>query len=133
MIDLSNITLISVRQPCADTKIAEIELKLFKKFPKQYVMFLNQSDGFESDIVRLYSISEIEERNVTYEVDKYCPDFINIGDDGGGSAIMLKNSFFLDNKVYLVGHGVMTPAFMEVIGDDFCSWLADGCPLDALN
>lgn len=132
MINLSNITLISVRQPCTDHEIAQVELKLRKTFPKEYAMFLKQSDGFDSNMVRLYSISEIEERNATYEVDKYCPDFINIGDDGGGSAIMLKNSFFLDSKVYLVGHGVMTPEYMEIIGNDFASWLEYGCPLDEI-
>jgi cell wall assembly regulator SMI1 len=130
VIDLSNIPLVSVREPSTEAKIKEIESRLGKNFPEKYIQFLKQTDGFDSDEVRLYPIGEIEERNATYEVDKYCPDFINIGDDGGGSAIMVKNASFQDGKVYLVGHGVMTPEFMEVVSAEFEEWLKEGCPLE---
>jgi hypothetical protein len=130
VINLNNIPLVSEREPGTSAKIKEIESRLGKNFPVNYVQFLKQTDGFDSDEVRLYPIDEIEERNATYEVDKYCPGFINIGDDGGGSAIMIKNATFQDCKVYLVGHGVMTPEFMEIIGSDFVEWLEAGCPLE---
>ena len=130
MIDLSSVPFISVKGPSTDAKIKEVETKLGKGFPEGYIKLLKQTDGFASDEVRLYSVNEIEERNLTYEVDKYCPEFINIGDDGGGSAILVKSAAFAESKVYLVGHGVMTSQFMEVVGKDLVEWLEAGCPLE---
>lgn len=69
------------------------------------------------------------EMNSIYEVDNYCPDYINIGDDSGGRALLLKQRKFNDNSVYIVDHGAMTPESMEVITDDMITWLAAGCPL----
>lgn len=129
MISLSNISVLLLREPSADDQIKIVESNMSKSFPENYMNFLRQTSGFDSDQVRLYPVEELEERNATYEVDKYCPNFINIGDDGKGGAIMLNISSFHDNKVYLVGHGVMTTDHMEVIGSDFADWLESGCTL----
>lgn len=130
MINLKKIPYLSTNPKCSVQDIKLVERSLGKSFPEDYIKFLNQTNGFTSDEVHLYSMKDIIERNITFEVDKYCPDFINIGDDGAGSAILVKNSLFNDNKVYIVGHGVMEQEFIEVLYHDLVSWLEDGCPLE---
>lgn len=128
MINLGNIELLVQRTPVDDYFISVVESALRLPFPKWYLQFLKQSNGFDANFLRLYPVDELVERNLTYEVELHCPDFINIGDDGGGQAILIKSALFDDTSVYLVGHGVMTPEFMEIIGIDFLSWLEAGCP-----
>ncbi len=131
MINLEKIELIQTGTPVEDHFIHDAESALRLPFPEHYLRFLKQSNGFDANLLRLYPVDELLERNLTYEVEQYCPGFINIGDDGGGQAILIKSALSSDIGVYLVGHGVMSPDFMEIIGSDFISWLEEGCPLSS--
>jgi hypothetical protein len=46
--------------------------------------FLTERAGHAAHSCLLYALSELEERNETYETRTYCPGFVTIGDDGGG-------------------------------------------------
>ena len=129
MINFGNIELLVERPPVEDACICAVESALQLPFPEGYLQFFKQINGFDANFLRLYPVDELVERNLTYEVGQYCPNFINIGDDGGGQAILIKSALFEDTNVYLVGHGVMSPDFMEIIGNDFLTWLESGCPL----
>ncbi|PXX38496.1 SMI1/KNR4 family protein [Undibacterium pigrum] len=129
MINLGNIELLVQRKPVEDACILAVESVLQLPFPEAYLQFLKQTNGFDANLLRLYPVDELVERNLTYEVGQYCPNFISIGDDGGGQAILIKSALLDDTNVYLVGHGVMSPEFMEIIGNDFLTWLESGCPL----
>ena len=87
------------------------------------------ADGASADVFMIYSCKALPERNVTYEVGKYAPGYVTIGDNGGGSALMLRGGPG-PSPVYLVGHGVMSPKFMEEIAPSFSTWIATGCPLE---
>jgi len=97
------------------------------ELPETYSAYL-QSNPDEQTVgdVLLYESDSLVERNETYETKQYCPGFITIGDDGGGQAIMLNLS---DSSIHVVGHGVMSADWMEMIADSFSSWLDQGCPL----
>ncbi len=130
MINFSNIEDFEKRLPALQGQILYAEKVLGKNLPVDYKKFLLESNGFYSDEAHLYSTDDIVEHNETYEVGKYCPEYINIGDDGGGGAILLNVADRVDLKVYMVGHGSMDPKFMDVLGEDFIGWIEKGCPID---
>lgn len=56
--------------------------------PKDYVEFMKKHNGGEGDIgetwLILYSLEELQEINDDYEIEKFLPNHIIIGSDGGG-------------------------------------------------
>lgn len=56
--------------------------------PKDYVEFMKIHNGGEGDIgetwLILYSLEELQEINDDYEIEKFLPNHIIIGSDGGG-------------------------------------------------
>ena len=78
------------------------------------------------DFVLLYGQSDLSERNETFEVQQYLPDWVAIGDDGGGTAILMR----LDGSpsVYRCGHGAIGSLDPELVSNSFAAWLADDCP-----
>ncbi len=105
----------------------EIEKYMECKLPEEYKKFLMEVE-IEKTVndILFYGCKLIVERNETYEVKKYSPGYVTIGDDGGGSAIMLK----LDNsRITMVDHGAMTEDCMEPISSSFTKWEQEGFPL----
>jgi len=78
------------------------------------------------DYILLYGQSHIAERNETYELPTYLPGWFTIGDDGGGTAILMR----LDGSpaVYRCGHGALGSLDPGFVADSFASWLAADCP-----
>ena len=128
MINFDRIDSISTKSPVSDDEINLVQTKLNKKFPLSYMRFLKQTDGFLSDPVSLYSVSNLIEMNDTYEVDIYCPEYIHIGNNGGGSAVLIMEANHNDSKVYFCDQGSMTADTMHIVGTDFIQWLESGCP-----
>lgn len=81
--------------------------------------------GLENGIL-IYASNEILERNETYQVEKYMPGFISIGDDSGGRAIMLSRTL---PEVFLVGYGCLDTDEMKTIANSLSEWIDSGCPL----
>ena len=74
---------------CVSVKknVIELEERLKITFPKPYLDFLchiQADDVFEVEGsgICLYSYSDLEERNETYEVRAYEPNYLMIGQDG---------------------------------------------------
>jgi len=76
--------------------------------------------------VTIYSTEEFIERNDTFEVQKYAPGFIAVGDDSGGRAIMVP---LRTSGIFLVDHGSMDPDDMEEIGSSIIDWIDRDCPI----
>jgi|GEM_PF-1880560 len=78
------------------------------------------------DFVLLYGQSDLPERNETFEIQTYLPGWVAIGDDGDGTAILMR----LDgsSSVYRCGHGAIGSLDPELVSDSFAGWLADDCP-----
>jgi len=96
-----------VNRPAPAQLIGALEAELAKSLPAAYRDLLLAADGmlFDNGLV-LYPASQIRERNETFEVEKYAPGFLAIGDDSGGRAIMIS----LDSEgVFVVGIGRMDP------------------------
>ena len=131
MTNFTNIVDIEKRPPATEANIKNAEERFNKSFPDQYINLLKETNGFYSNKAHLYSTEILLERNQTYNVEEFCPEYFNIGDDAGGSAILIKYDTS-DTSVYLVGHGAMDPAhvFYERIGNNLPGWLESCCPLE---
>ena len=78
------------------------------------------------DFVLIYGLADVVERNETYEVQRYLDGWFAIGDDGAGSAILMK----LDGspEVFRRGHGSIGAMDPELIADSFDAWISNDCP-----
>ena len=78
------------------------------------------------DFVLLYGQSDLLERNETFEVQTYLSGWAAIGDDGCGTALLMR----LDGSpsVYRCGHGAIGSVDPELVSDSFSTWLANECP-----
>jgi len=101
--------------------------------PDDYLDLLKTHGGdFCNDRVCLYGVADIIERNETYEVRRFCPGFIAIGDDSGGRAVVI--ALGKDpGPVYLVDYGSMMPDDFHVIALDIKTWVAAGCQVKDLS
>jgi hypothetical protein len=99
------------------------------QLPEYYRRFLRgHPDGVHGDIVFLYGLDDVVERNTTFEVKEYCPGHIAIGDDSGGRCIVTS---LADSRgvLFLVDQGDMTPGGFEPLASGFDAWLSEGCPI----
>jgi hypothetical protein len=82
--------------------------------------------------VVLYGTEDVIERNETWEVAKYAPGFIAIGDDSGGRVLIMSEC---DNftSVLIVDSGDMNPVNATILTTNFVDWInkgleiSDGC------
>jgi len=85
-------------------RIIELQAKLNIIFPQLYIDFLakiNDGDVYEVDDsgICLYSYSDLEERNQTYQIKDFEPNYFMIGQDGDlGYFINVSNP--TDNSIY---------------------------------
>lgn len=119
--------------PASELTLATAEASLVLAFPDLYRAFLSRHDG-GSDTrtsLLLYSSSEISERNHIWEVAKYAPGYLAIGDDGGGRIIVID---VLDPmcKVLIVDAGSAAPEMMAPIAQSWSEWEAHNFDLSGL-
>lgn len=119
--ELSKLTKIS--NPATEQEICESEQSLKTVLPEIYKEFLRSTNGGKSeDSIYFYSTEDILERNITFEINEYLPDYILIGDDGGGRGIFMrasKNS----TSVIMVGLGSLSEEDFEEISSDLQKWI----------
>lgn len=116
----------NINAPIAMDKLHNLEVRLGRKFPPAYRDILQTADGFalENGIL-FYSSEDVLERNETFEVNKYAPGYLAIGDDSGGRAFLIP---FDGVGVYLVEQGSMDPDEMAMVGHSLPEWINMGCP-----
>jgi len=82
---------INLNAPASVAAVEEGERQLGVKLPLEYVEFLKRSNGGEGFIgksayVILWAVGELASLNEAYEVQKYMPELLLFGSDGGGEA-----------------------------------------------
>jgi hypothetical protein len=97
------------------------------KLPEVYVRLLRDVRSREvfGDLVSIYPLDAVIERNETYETKKHCPGYLTIGDDSGGRAILIP----LDDEacpVYVVDHGSMSVEDFSLVAAELTEWVRDG-------
>ncbi|MBD2092275.1 SMI1/KNR4 family protein [Microcoleus sp. FACHB-1515] len=102
-------------------------------FPPCYVALLQCTNGLTAQAehysLLLYSTDELAERNITYEVAQYLPDFLMIGDDGGGRGILISQGN-LDSPVYLIGMGSMQWSDARCLAVNLAEWIQINFAID---
>ena len=93
--------------------------------PQMYEKFLMEikgSDGFsiENTGVILYEEEDLPERNLTYEVFEYEPEFFMIGQDGDLAFFIKKNS---DDTIYKNDLGALGSSEMEEVSKDIYEFI----------
>jgi len=107
--------------------IKQIEEYFGCSLPASYKTFLEgHTAEFMNDLVVLYQAHQVIEMNETYQTKEYAPGYINIGDDSGGRAFLLKFGED-DPSVNVVGHGSMDSEYMEFVANKFSEWIKSDC------
>jgi cell wall assembly regulator SMI1 len=107
--------------------IEKAQLDLGVNLPLDYCAVLRHSNGFIGRRYIFYMADELTERNSTYEVPQYMPNWLLIGDDGGGYGIALRLTD-KPSKPYLIEHGVMMEEFAILQAESLEKWISDGLP-----
>lgn len=77
-----------------------------------------------SDIC-IYDSESIIERNVTYETNMYFPDWIMIGDDGGGKWFYIDKTL-RRSPVYVLGSGCPFKEDADEVASSIEEWIING-------
>ncbi|MEV4009155.1 hypothetical protein AB0J35_01570 [Nonomuraea angiospora] len=72
--------------------------------------------------VAVYSAGDIGERNATYEVARYAPGFLLVGDDSGGRGFLVRTDD-PDSAVFSSDLGDLEPAGFDIVSADLASWI----------
>jgi hypothetical protein len=112
-----------------ELEILEVEKEMGGKLPALYKMILRRMNGFLLDEgVCLYGTEDICERNSTWEVSIYAQGYIAIGDDSGGTVLLM---VFEENATTVIGvdAGDMDPLNGVTIAFDIAEWIEKGCQM----
>ncbi|MEY9972716.1 hypothetical protein ABH966_003092 [Lysinibacillus sp. RC46] len=107
----------------------EINTSLQTNIPTRLIEFWNffEEVTFENGI-NIYGFNIAVERNGLYEVSVYAPDYILIGDDGGGQGVFLKKNSDQLNVFYQDLGALSSPLYSLDI--DFFTWLENNPVID---
>lgn len=104
-------TLYTLNSPATSQAIKMLPLEWYNLYPS-YIEFLKISNGLFGDEISLLEAEHIQQRNIDYEVAEYLPNFLMIGDNGGGVAILMEKK---NQNIFAVGMGVMSEDCLEKI------------------
>ena len=108
-------------------QISDFESRYKLVIPIQYKDFLKKENGisFNGGTI-LYSLDELKQMNDDLQIQEYQPDYLAIGDDGGGLVFLMKQE--PDAKevicVDMSDYDIET-SFCKI--ENFTAWYKDGC------
>ena len=112
-------TLYTLNDPATSQAIKMLPSEWHILYPS-YLQFLELSNGLFGDEITLLEAEDIQQRNIDYEVKEYLPNFLMIGDNGGGVAILMDNK---NQNIFAVGMGVMSEDSLEKISSSLEDFL----------
>ena len=111
--------------------------------PESYIKFLLLCDNNPQDYckdygdISLFSLEELPEMREMHEMDKYCPEYIAIGEGGGGEVLIMKQERGSDTLIVTEGGGLLskfiTPPYCKFFNDFFTDWVARKCPASEID
>lgn len=116
-----------LQPPASPSAIAREEREYGGHLPEDYLQFVRVSNGARTDgNLSILGVEGVVQRNEDYEVRQYMPGFFMIGDDGGGTAIVLD---LRDGRIYEVEMGIMDEESMRFSAGSLAELLALGASL----
>lgn len=115
-------------RPATAMAIERVSAALTARLPPSYVQFLETTDGLHTDLgVVLYSTEDLVERNQTFEVHRYLPRYVAVGDDSGDRLLVMDRD---TPRVYLVDQGSLAEQSLSLLAPELASWVEAGCVLE---
>ncbi|MBB5784622.1 hypothetical protein [Nonomuraea jabiensis] len=115
----------SVWRPAAATPadVTRARAETAMSLPAPLLALWSVRDGLLTESgVAVYSAGDIGERNATYEVARYAPGFLLVGDDSGGRGFLVRADD-PDSAVFSSGLGDLEPAGFDIVSADLASWI----------
>lgn len=113
--------------PASEAAIQQAENEYGSKLPAVYVEFVRVTNGGCTDAnLSILEIEDCVQRNLDYEVDEYLPGYFMIGDDGAGTAILIR---LQDRRIYECDMGVMDEHYIKLSADSLDELLKLGTSL----
>ena len=113
--------------PASAVSIREAEDEHGAPLPADYVDLLRVANGGSTDgNLSILEVEDCVQRNLDYEVREYMPGFFMIGDDGAGTAIVIRLS---DQRIFEADMGVMDPEYAQLSADSLAELLELGTTL----
>ncbi|CAM3569179.1 SMI1/KNR4 family protein [Paenibacillus lupini] len=127
--DFSKLNGLEKNEGAGELDLLKAEKELGGRLPILYKMILKRMNGFIlDDGVCLYGTEDLSERNSTWEVAVYAKEFIAIGDDSGGTVLLMP--FKEDSTVIIaVDAGDMNPSNGVLVSADIVNWIENGCQI----
>ena len=94
----------------------------FPLHPSYTELLLISNGLYSEDSLALLEIEVLKSRNDDYEVQIYLPNYVMIGDNGGGVALLMKEG---DECLYEVDMGVMDEESMHKSADNLHQFLIE--------
>jgi len=116
----------------------ELEQYIGYLLPQDYLSFVDyirQNFGPEpiNDLIYIYlEEDQIIERNETFEMKEYLPGYLGIGNDSGGSEIIIRLTE-TKNKIYYTNHGAYFEDALEIIAESFQDLIERNFSLESLG
>ncbi|NLA65414.1 MAG: SMI1/KNR4 family protein [Leucobacter sp.] len=113
--------------PASEAAIRQAEADYGGPLPEEFVELLRKANGGSTDgNLSILDVEDCVQRNFDYEVPEYLPGYFMIGDDGGGTAILINAR---DRRIYEVDMGVMDERFVVLSANSLGELLALGTAL----
>lgn len=113
--------------PASGAAIRQAEADYGGPLSAEYVDLIRLHNGGSTrGNLSILDVEDAVQRNVDYEVAQYMPGYFMIGDDGGGSAVLLN---LRDRRVYEVDMGVMDERFAELSANSLAELIELGSSL----
>lgn len=91
--------------PAPEAAIRQAERDFGGPLPADYIELVKVANGGSTDgSLSILEVEECVQRNLDYEVGEYLPGYFMIGDDGAGTAILIR---LRDGRVYESDMGVL--------------------------
>ncbi|HEY0272021.1 MAG TPA: hypothetical protein VGC22_02500 [Chitinophaga sp.] len=79
-----------------------------------------------NDLTNLYGTNDLLGRNQDYELPRYLPGYLLIGDNSGGGGIIIRANGTADPAIYLCSLGSLAPEDMALLAHHWEEWAARG-------
>jgi len=115
----------------------ELEKLLGTKLPSDYVSFLeyiklNFTNGLVTESVFIYlEEDDLIERYKTFEMGEYLPTYLGIGNDSGGSEIIISLAE-KKSKIYFTDHGAYFENCLQIIAQNFDDFIDSGFSIETI-
>ncbi|MDQ0109007.1 hypothetical protein J2T02_004148 [Chitinophaga terrae (ex Kim and Jung 2007)] len=118
-----------------DPAIEAIQQALDVTLPAFYIEFLQQhalehTRNF-NDLTSLLGVEDVVQRNRDYEIQRWMPGYVMIGNDSGDYGILVRDAVTNDPRIYLAGLGVLSVDDTAILDHSIATWAERGYPCDS--